>query len=885
MPPSKKKSLQTADPEEKTDDLKDSKAAFELATDDELKEVVPEAILKALLDPENVVRRIKKDVGVVIADDDEDVRKMIRTYLVRSLGFKSSNVYLAADGNAALEVILGDTAKQIKLVISDVNMPHMDGLELIKQIREHRGDVIRVLMSGYGEQISLHDARYAQHHLEKPFEVKDVRKVVTHALMEMRGEIGFDRAVRDMLLEYRHEQAVQERKQALKDADRDAAIRYMASLRAKPDLSAHSQPYGSFDAKVFTLFKNHPVEMQCMASDDWEVNRGAEGTEKLFGLSSLVGFEKMISANTDLEKNVTCLLGDGDCRTFDDLKAQGSENYHVGIADAILYLPSEILDRSLIYSELSTEETLMLVELYNSEEMREWMGARQVKIIGRLLNNALLTKTLTDEEAISVQGILKKLADELNKDEIGLLAMIGNKSSLPSMTGGNKSDLLEGIVEWNSDELDETELSLLKKLLNKPLYLSQFERSERIYFKKSLHRLLNDKSSLKAVAQNKAVIKQLIHKLEELNEFLKINRRLQALLLESKGRWGRLVIDLNNPVDQLRFRNILLNELPKNKRFLALSRGMRSYKGSSGKFQGDKNSKLSKPEIPYFKRLGTIGMKAWLKKHYKDLLQLDSKDDLRDLLDSKERDVFFMDFKDIPKNFEGIKQMFSFILGVKSFSHLENFDYTICVNEMAARLVPGGGVLVDIDESYTDYLRIDELASVHENLGPGYKMEFIANNKGPACIFIQRGKLADEGHYEFLEKEKLDAQIRCGYSVVPFEDFEKNWPMLSLKNRVIAKTKDKIINEFTGNIAEDQMKHEIVQTWRHEYFRIIHGQSKKGRKFERAFERASKRLFGKKSYRKNFILAMQKAKRNNSDVEFFEQTSEQIFDLMNKKTT
>ena len=81
---------------------------------------------------------------VLVVDDDPLVRE-ITAGLLETLGYR---VRRAEDGRQALEKVLGSPG-EIALVLSDVSMPELDGLGLVRALREHGVDTPVVLMSGY----------------------------------------------------------------------------------------------------------------------------------------------------------------------------------------------------------------------------------------------------------------------------------------------------------------------------------------------------------------------------------------------------------------------------------------------------------------------------------------------------------------------------------------------------------------------------------------------------------------------------------------------------------------------------------------------------------------------------------------------------------------
>ena len=72
---------------------------------------------------------VNKSLKILIVDDFATMRKVIRN-LLKQGGFE--NVVEAEDGVAALKVL---KSQQVDFIISDWNMPNMDGLELLKAVR------------------------------------------------------------------------------------------------------------------------------------------------------------------------------------------------------------------------------------------------------------------------------------------------------------------------------------------------------------------------------------------------------------------------------------------------------------------------------------------------------------------------------------------------------------------------------------------------------------------------------------------------------------------------------------------------------------------------------------------------------------------------------
>ncbi|RMH37151.1 MAG: response regulator [Nitrospirae bacterium] len=107
---------------------------------------------------------------ILVVDDDQGVRDALAEYLV-SLGYE---VTTAENGEDALNKYRkGD----FDIILADLIMPNVDGMELLKRIREVNDDVIFLMITGHPsigtavESIS----RGADDYITKPFHLEDVK--------------------------------------------------------------------------------------------------------------------------------------------------------------------------------------------------------------------------------------------------------------------------------------------------------------------------------------------------------------------------------------------------------------------------------------------------------------------------------------------------------------------------------------------------------------------------------------------------------------------------------------------------------------------------------------------------------------------------------------
>ena len=106
---------------------------------------------------------------ILVADDEQAVRESLR----RSLSFNGYDVVLAEDGAQAVKLI---EAEQPELVILDVMMPQMDGLEVCRTLRSSGDDRPILLLTardGVSDRVAGLDAG-ADDYLPKPFALEEL---------------------------------------------------------------------------------------------------------------------------------------------------------------------------------------------------------------------------------------------------------------------------------------------------------------------------------------------------------------------------------------------------------------------------------------------------------------------------------------------------------------------------------------------------------------------------------------------------------------------------------------------------------------------------------------------------------------------------------------
>ncbi|MGB0588649.1 MAG: ATP-binding protein [Myxococcota bacterium] len=126
-----------------------------------------------------VMRRPLTSARILVVEDSEDVRSLL-TEVLQDAGY---SVLTAEDGTHGLELLEANDG--IQLVVSDVVMPRLGGVELAELVRSRYPKLPVILMSGYGPGASELEG-IAQ--LHKPFTIDELLTVVSAALSRSEGE-------------------------------------------------------------------------------------------------------------------------------------------------------------------------------------------------------------------------------------------------------------------------------------------------------------------------------------------------------------------------------------------------------------------------------------------------------------------------------------------------------------------------------------------------------------------------------------------------------------------------------------------------------------------------------------------------------------------------
>ncbi len=123
---------------------------------------------------------------VLFVDDEEVVLRSIE----RGFLEEPYKKLFAIGGEEALEIM---QQEEIHVVVTDMRMPGMDGLELIQTIKEKYPHIVRIVLSGYAQTSSLMIAIHQEGIFEfvpKPWKLAEFKQIIRKAIenYEIKGE-------------------------------------------------------------------------------------------------------------------------------------------------------------------------------------------------------------------------------------------------------------------------------------------------------------------------------------------------------------------------------------------------------------------------------------------------------------------------------------------------------------------------------------------------------------------------------------------------------------------------------------------------------------------------------------------------------------------------
>ncbi|HHE64857.1 MAG TPA: response regulator [Bacteroidetes bacterium] len=136
--------------------------------------------------------------NILVVDDSLPMRSII-IKTIKASGFKTSNFFEAGNGAEALEILKN---QWLDLVITDYNMPGMNGMELIREMKKdsifNSIPVLVVSTEGSRQKMKEFQEKGVADYIRKPFVPEEIKLKITQILGEVEDEECFEESDDDL---------------------------------------------------------------------------------------------------------------------------------------------------------------------------------------------------------------------------------------------------------------------------------------------------------------------------------------------------------------------------------------------------------------------------------------------------------------------------------------------------------------------------------------------------------------------------------------------------------------------------------------------------------------------------------------------------------------
>ncbi|MBL7649503.1 MAG: response regulator [Candidatus Hydrogenedentes bacterium] len=117
---------------------------------------------------------------IMVVDDEPDIQMLFEQRFRKEIRSGELQFRFAFSGSEALEVLNSSAGTDLVLILSDINMPGMSGLELLREIKGHRPGIPVFMITAYDDQEKYREAMDcgANDYLAKPLDFGELKEKI-----------------------------------------------------------------------------------------------------------------------------------------------------------------------------------------------------------------------------------------------------------------------------------------------------------------------------------------------------------------------------------------------------------------------------------------------------------------------------------------------------------------------------------------------------------------------------------------------------------------------------------------------------------------------------------------------------------------------------------
>ncbi len=194
-------------------------------------------------------------IGLLIVDDDREICRYMKTFLTRD-GFK---VTVAEAPEKALDEV---KSGGYHLVVLDLMMPQMDGIELLRRIRKIDTDIAVIIFTGYPSlETAVQSMKLdAVDYIKKPFEIDEFREVIDRVLkrkgLTRTPEEELHKVIGSTIRGMRKERGLTLKQMARRTSLSVSLLSQIERAESSASISSLYKIAVALDTKITTLFGN-----------------------------------------------------------------------------------------------------------------------------------------------------------------------------------------------------------------------------------------------------------------------------------------------------------------------------------------------------------------------------------------------------------------------------------------------------------------------------------------------------------------------------------------------------------------------------------------------------------------------------------------------------